>query len=301
MEIKINNDPVNFTLEDEKTLGDVIVGIRKWLGNSGYLVSSIEKDGLPVIMDDAGEWEETPLEDIDSLEITVLTGPEQYVSNLHTVYQYISILQRSIATGSSDSLNNLREEHKFVVENLDSLLGSAGYGAKLGSLLNASGASEGELKPQVQQLLTFCKNLSIILTGRIKEATEPFEELKNAAKGLADLVPQLMEVPVLLQTGKDKTAMGYVIEFTEYSDKLIRINHILKEQGILDISGIIVDGRRFDDFFRDFNDILRELVEAFDSQDSVLIGDLLEYEIAPRVETLDLYMDEIEKSNIKES
>ncbi|MFP4618190.1 MAG: hypothetical protein ACLFMZ_05045 [Spirochaetaceae bacterium] len=301
MEIKINNDPINFTLENEKNLGDIIAGIEKWLGNSGYLVSSIERDGIPVVMDYDGEWKETSLDDIDLLEITILTGPEQYVTNLHTVYQYISILQRSIASGNGDSLNNLREEHQFVVENLDALLGSPGYGAKLGSLLSASGASDGELKPQVQQLLTFCKNLSIILTGRIKEATEPFEELKNAAKGLSELVPQLMEVPVLLQTGKDKTAMGYVIEFTEYSDKLIRINHILKEQGILDISGIIVDGRRFDEFFRDFNDILRELLEAFDSQDSVLIGDLLEYEIAPRVETLDLYMDEIEKSNIKES
>ncbi|MFO7848403.1 MAG: hypothetical protein R6V67_00460 [Spirochaetia bacterium] len=300
MEIRINSEPIDFTLEDEQTLGEIINGIRKWLGNSGYLVSSLERDGMPVIMDDAGEWRKTPLDDIGSLEITVLTGPEQYVSNLHTVYQYISILQRSLASGNGDNLNNLKDEHKFVVENLDPLLGTKGYGAKLGSLLSASGVSEGYLKPQVQQLLTFCKNLSIILAGRIKEATEPFEELKNTAKGLSELVPQLMEVPVLLQTGKDKTAMGYVIEFTEYSDKLIRINHILREQQIIDISEIKVNGRRFDTFYRDFNDILRELLEAFDSQDSVLIGDLLEYEIAPRVETLDLYMAEIEKRNLQE-
>ena len=32
--------------------------------------------------------------------------------------------------------------------------------------------------------------------------------------------------------------------------------------------------------------VLRELVAAFDAKDSVLIGDLLEYEVAPRVERL---------------
>ena len=32
--------------------------------------------------------------------------------------------------------------------------------------------------------------------------------------------------------------------------------------------------------------VLRELVDAFGSRDSVLIGDLLEYEVAPRMERI---------------
>ena len=34
------------------------------------------------------------------------------------------------------------------------------------------------------------------------------------------------------------------------------------------------------------NEFLKELNEAFESSDSVLIGDLLEYEIAPKLEAL---------------
>ncbi len=301
MEIRINEEPISFTLEEEQTLGDVVEGIEKWLGNSGYLISSIEQDGTPVIMDETSSWEQILIAEIDTLDVTILSGAEQYVENLRTVYEYITLLQRSIASGNGEILNQLRDEHRFVIEQIDALLGSEGYGAKLSELLSASGITEGNVKPQVQQLLSYCKNLAIILTGRIQEATQPFEELKKAANGLAELVPQLMEVPVLLQTGKDRTAMSYVIEFTEYSDKLIRINHLLREQKVLDIADITVDGRRFDLFYQEFNDILRELLEAFDSQDSVLIGDLLEYEVAPRVETLNRYIGEIENVHNKES
>lgn len=300
MEIRINEEPIDFTLEEETSIGEVIQGIRSWLGDSGYLISYVERDGKPVVMDEAGEWRETPLSDIAVLDVTVLTGPEQYVTNLHTVYQYVTLLQRAIASGNGKVFEDLKEEHRFIVENLDDLLGTKGYGEKLRSLLQASGIENGNLKPQAQQLLTFCKNLTLILTGRIQEATKPFEELKKTAKGLEDLVPQLMDVPVLLQTGKDNEAMGYVIEFTEYSDKLVRINHILREQNLIDISEITVDNRRFDTFSQEFNDILRELLEAFDSQDSVLIGDLLEYEVAPKTETLNKYINEIDNVNIKE-
>ena len=36
----------------------------------------------------------------------------------------------------------------------------------------------------------------------------------------------------------------------------------------------------------EFNPVLKELVAAFGTKDSVLIGDLLEYEIAPRMQRL---------------
>jgi hypothetical protein len=36
----------------------------------------------------------------------------------------------------------------------------------------------------------------------------------------------------------------------------------------------------------ELNGILQELVEAFQSQDTVLIGDLLEYETVPRIQEI---------------
>jgi len=39
--------------------------------------------------------------------------------------------------------------------------------------------------------------------------------------------------------------------------------------------------------------VLSELLEAFDARDSVLIGDLMEYEIAPRLERLRSILQEL--------
>ena len=51
----------------------------------------------------------------------------------------------------------------------------------------------------------------------------------------------------------------------------------------------------FDEFYKDFNSILLELTNAFGAGDSVLIGDLLEYEIAPRLDGLLFFLNELNK------
>ena len=47
-------------------------------------------------------------------------------------------------------------------------------------------------------------------------------------------------------------------------------------------------------FFSDLNRILTELIEAFEAKDSVLIGDLLEYEVTPRLEGLERLTEALE-------
>ena len=47
------------------------------------------------------------------------------------------------------------------------------------------------------------------------------------------------------------------------------------------------------DFYQELNGILTELLEAFDAKDSVLIGDLMEYEVAPRLEQLQTFLQEV--------
>ena len=46
-------------------------------------------------------------------------------------------------------------------------------------------------------------------------------------------------------------------------------------------------------FKEELNKILKELLEAFAAKDSVLIGDLMEYEIAPRLEQLRAFLQEL--------
>jgi hypothetical protein len=84
----------------------------------------------------------------------------------------------------------------------------------------------------------------------------------------------LKEVSLLLQTGRDKPAMEIVISFAD------------NVQSLMDILPFLAPDPERARLLAELTPVLRELVAAFDSRDTVLIGDLLEYEIAPRMERI---------------
>ena len=300
MNITINEQAIDYTLENERNLGEVLTGIREWLGNSGYKVSSIEYDGTTVIPggDDGMNWQQTSVDQIANLDITVLSATEQYGQDLFTIHQYISLLQRAISAENHELIKDLKGELPYIVNNIDAVMGSTNeYGRILEKLVEESGIFQGELKPTVQQLQSYLQNLLILLQSRLSEVTQPLTELRATAESLRTLVPQLMDVSVNLQTGKDKAAMDSVIEFTEISEKLIRLYRILQNLGIADVSTTQIEGQDFKSFYAELNDIFHELEDAFNSRDSVLIGDLLEYEIAPRTERLMEFILNLEQNS----
>ena len=124
------------------------------------------------------------------------------------------------------------------------------------------------------------------LQDRIHEITNPEDELKVTINQLSSLIDPMNEIPVQLQTGKDREAMQTVLRFIEASQKMIRLYPILKTTSGFDMQRKLASEETLEEFYSDFNTILHELMEAFDATDSILIGDLLEYEISPRIENL---------------
>lgn len=298
MEIQINGQVIDFTLENEKNMGQVISGIYDWLGTSGYQITSIDYDDKTIVPDGESteDWKNLPIDSIDILKVTILSRREKHVQDLYTIHQYISLLKKALSAGNLQLVEDLREELFYITEHIDFFLGfGSRYGAALDELVKKSGVLEGELRPTVKKLIKFCENLLILLSSRISEVTDPFTELKSGARALSNLIPRLSEVSIQLQTGKDQEAMGSVIEFTEISEKLIRLYNGIEDQGFSGLGETQVEDLSFSEFYTQLNEILRELEEAFYSRDSVLIGDLLEYEIVPRSEKLLSFIDALEQ------
>ncbi|HUI69350.1 MAG TPA: hypothetical protein VL354_02445, partial [Spirochaetia bacterium] len=112
------------------------------------------------------------------------------------------------------------------------------------------------------------------LSKRIGDAAQPREAIARAMADLRARVEKLPEVSVLLQTGKDKQAMDTIIGFTD------------SVQAVLALVPFLAPDPERGRMIAELTPILRDLVAAFDAKDSVLIGDLLEYEVAPRVTRL---------------
>jgi hypothetical protein len=137
------------------------------------------------------------------------------------------------------------------------------------------GASRIEISAQVDRLRS-------IFGERLAELVSPAREMRTAGSLFEERAPELAELPVLLQTGKEDQAMKTMLFFIELFNKVIRIIPELRRRGV-DTDSISVGGKDMPKFFGAINDVLRELTEAFEHKDAVLIGDLAEYEVLPRM------------------
>lgn len=293
MVITLNSDPLDVTIENEKTLDELISGLTKWLNKSGYEITGIVQDGLELELYN-GKWSNTLLDTIEELDIKAISGYDKYISDLQTLYQYITLLHNSIKTGNKSLTEDLLSELPFIKSSLDYFFAKENQTAfetqQLQQLIDNSDEQNND-----QSLLSVLQDITLILQNRIKEVTSPFIELHTSAEKLKDLLPGISDVSVMLQTGDDRQAMDSVLKFIELSEKLIRIFPFLKEFGYTDITKESIDKENFDDFYKGFNGILKELVDAFAINDPILIGDLMEYEIVPRVSKLLEFINLIEK------
>ena len=121
--------------------------------------------------------------------------------------------------------------------------------------------------------------LSVISQSDIKAS---FEESK---KSFTELSENLKEIPVLLQSCKDKEANQKISELANEIEKFCRTSTLAALFPEI-YSKLKIDGKELTDFFEEFAPILKDFEDALENKDSVTIGDLAEYEIAPRLEKM---------------
>lgn len=92
-------------------------------------------------------------------------------------------------------------------------------------------------------------------------------------------------VPTLLQNNKNNEVANSI---TKLADNIDSFSHIAALSSLFPntFSDIKIDDQELNNFFNDFSPILLDFENALKSNDSVLIGDLSEYEICPRLKSL---------------
>ncbi|NNM68070.1 MAG: hypothetical protein HKM06_08690 [Spirochaetales bacterium] len=98
-----------------------------------------------------------------------------------------------------------------------------------------------------------------------QQAKDWIERIRYPALGLKDLVERLQDWGRLIQRGQDQVAMK-VLE--DLSDELTLLSH---------------SGLGSAELWQELNGFLQEAANALENRDFVLVADLLEYEIVPRL------------------
>ena len=111
------------------------------------------------------------------------------------------------------------------------------------------------------------------------------ESFANLSTLFASLSEKMAQVPVEFQNGKTSTVSNSI---KDLADSIDQFCHVATLASLFPetFNSTTIDGQNFNEFFADFSPILVDFEDALKNNDTVLIGDLSEYEICPRLEAI---------------
>ena len=275
MQIYLDNKALDFQLEKEKNLYEIVAALDKWLSSENFYITQLIADDKVTDFRDADLLKSLQIESINELKISTATMLELKLSQLNAIQEYFLIIMKNIEAGNTENLIKVLDDYRNIKPLLKNCIDKV-YSNNTGFIENFLN-NKSEIEKNLKGIMIFSENIMIIAETRKNEIISPEKELELLKQQFADAAEDAGNVSILLQTGKDKEAMDKVIEFVEFMKKLSRIISILdmKKMSPADKDNI-----------QQFNTMLSELCSAIENADSVLLGDLLEYEIVPVVESL---------------
>jgi hypothetical protein len=268
MDIYINGKPADITLETEKTLGEALSGLDDWLRGSGFRLGGLEIDGKPVTGAEMASVFGWDIGGISSVNVTVCPRSELAVDALCEARGFLDALangedRESVARlwKASASASFLEEEDIRFFRDINAVFDPA----------PVEQADSTDASVKAGRIIT-------LVDEHIRELLAPEEELTRIESLVAGIADRLEELPLDIQTGKDGRAAETVNVFTAVVEKLFRLFSLVRDRGQAPSAAASMG-----DFLEEFNAALKELLEAYEGRDVVLVGDLAEYELAPRL------------------
>ena len=275
MQIFLDEKKIDFQLEKEKTVNDVVKALNRWLLENNFIIQNLKIDNNSHDFTDSDSLKNISVETAEKIEINTISITEFKLAQLDAVQDFFNIVMNNIKTGDTENLFTVLNDYKnikpLLKSNIDKIYDSSSEGFIETLIQNRNLTREQEDK-----LATFCQNIIVIAESRKYEIIEPENELESLKNSFERLSEEIGNVSILLQTGKDKEAMDTVLAFVEFSKKLSRVLNALE----------IKHNMPIEENLSEFNTVLTSLCNALENSDSVLVGDLLEYEIVPLIETL---------------
>ena len=276
MEIKVNGKALDVKLENENTLGEVLASVEQWLANSGHRISELKIDGKSINASMIEEVFLTEIKSIKNIDINTNVVAELTAASLLNLIEDIKEFESLSFEEKSKYFEKWKETvtAHFIYSEMPDLFSFCG-----------NAFSNGDVTPQT--LLAVTEEIQ-------REVNEPVKELKTAEPILNEICERLVDLPLDIQTGKDARAAQTIQLFSAVTEKIFRIFRQLDIQGYLTHSS---GDKSLSSLITDFGNILKELLTAYEKNDSVLVGDITEYEASPKVK--ELYYSIIENIKIK--
>lgn len=277
MIFRINGEKLEIETE-KRLIGDILNEIDERAEAMDAVILDLSMDGRQVDMSELEQLFGKSASEPGNLDMTVRPIPEIKAYSLGI----LSDLLELAADISEKDKGELKDDLGKAWQSFKSAYYGL-YSAEEISFLDAFGEAVDKMEAQ---LGTMAKKLNVFFRERLAELTEPEASMMSSAKLFDSIKNDLSEVSLKIQTGKDKEAMNTMVIVVELINKTVRIlPSYLQYLKKTDKKEPVIDGLSAAEFYTSLNGVLKELAGAFENKDGILIGDLAEYEISPRLES----------------
>lgn len=273
MNVLINDVPIDLQLEDEKTAGEVFDGVLAWLRSSGHTLDRLRVDGIPSAPDD--RWRARPVDAVTELHIEASSRHQSEIDALETIINYLELYRRVLQAGNEPQLTSVLDEYDAVAQAIDRLV------PDVGGLLTRPGEEQADRAACAQR----AAEVHGFVVERQRELLDPQHEMRTVIAALEAVLPHIIEIPAQLQTGREREALGMVARIATLVSRFIRLLPLVVHVRP-SLESLTVDGDALNAAMDRLTEQLRELQWALEAQDLVLVADIMEYEIQPKLEAL---------------
>jgi hypothetical protein len=259
MDVYIDDNPVKVDLQGEKTVGEFFMSLEPLLTNEGVRVTNLEIDGYPVPPLEIEDAFKKELNCIESIAVRTMN-----ISELsYTALQFAVRLAEDDSDNVSEKINiwNDGAEKSFLFENYN------GIARNIDLYLHSGSEGNNLKKSDILMMLEDAKN----------EIIYPENSILALEDEANDIIAKLENLGLEIQLAHDKIAGSTILAFTNFSEKIIRLIKFLPLQ---------IQNETLHEWTQNFDKSLNEFLHAYENNDTIMTGDLAEYEISPELKLL---------------
>lgn len=313
MEVYVNEKLLPIELEDEKTAFDVIKGIADFFAKEKVpqFITKILINGDEYSFADDESLKAVEINAIDKIEFELKDIIGVSMLSVEQISLYLDLLkQYTLENKWNDFFSNIGESLNWIESGMNQITEIFSLKQEIASIETLFASELLKLKEKVpvlsdknfplpmetvQDIITSCEKLKVLISKILQLLDLGFtgDEREGIILRITEilplyetLIPVLPEVSVLLQKACDKDAMEIIQKLTTLIDGSISIFLASKNLDANIFDNFEINGSSFDSFFDSLTEHLHELVSAIENKDSVMIGDLVEYEFLPNIEEM---------------
>jgi hypothetical protein len=318
----INSHPVEFELEGESSLADIVNSIATWTAERDLILSQVHVDEQAY---DLGDLPEIDLSGVRNINCIVQSKADLVITTIDEGIRYceraLGYIDSLGGDAEAPSIEDLAAGMEWLAEVLLIVAQQAGldreelrHGSEtlashvrrlreMKESVTAGGGpreSTAGLKANRETIVRSREFFGIILMSQemrslvMRSIDSPdmvVTQLSSIREGIDSEMANLEAAAVAFQTGKDREGAERLNAFIDFVYGYSRACYQVSPLFGVDLSAVAVEGESLEEKNARLRDLLDQITEIMQNNDIISLADTLEYEIKPSLENLGTYLD----------